>query len=1300
MVKIHRTQTARISQNPMQNSNNPQSNIPILKRAGGRVTLLLLASLFAAFLETAQAGPYYWDPAQNPTGPSDGSGNWDGTTVSNWIDGTTLKFNVSANWPSVGTNVVIGAGVPGTYDITNINTVNAMTLTFSNANGYTISGNALAINLNVQSSPGIICLANTTNTIAAAYDTVNGAAISNGPNSQITFTGGGSSGGGLPIFTASSPTTSLTVLSGSAVGTQMTYNLGGGTATFNSQLTITNAIVNAGSRNDFGRSVGGTTAGIVNVLNGGQLNQNTAGGSGTDTGRHLQLSRGEPATLNVYPGGLVDTLIWIATPTPNNPINGRIRFVPDSGSQGTLNVLGGTVLVGDGPNTYGTPGLYSIALTPITYFDTTPTANANTRAVLNMTAGSITAFEIAFTQPGSLATANPTNGINITGGALYLAAPNISYPSGGMGNNFFFNLSGGTVAAIQNWSPACAAPINLTNVNGNITFQTADINGSPFNMAFSGPLTGSGGFNLIGSGTLTLSGANNYSGATVVSNGALVVSTLNSPQSGAVTLEGGSLASGLPTNSVKIASAGESWTLGGDLTYDTGTPTADFNYGDFAPSTTVPAIHVNGNIAFNATPQVTVEGSSIPDGVYPLIQYTGTLSGTAPTSVTLSNIYSGYISNNPAGKTIVLVVTNSTVPNGFGWAVGSGSWDLVSKNWNLGGVLTNYTDPDAVFFNDTASGPFPIVVAVGNNLTVNPSSILVASTNSYTIAGPGVVGGATTLVKSGTGTLTLSGTNTYSGGTVVNIGGGTLNINYGGDGVANSAIGTGPLTLNTGAQLGNSSGGPITLLTPITQYWNDDWTFVGANNLSLGVAPVTLGSAQISLTVVTNTLEVDGQITDNGSGYGIQKLGNGTLILSNLNTFSGGVDIVAGTVNINADGAVGNGLLTLEGGTIDNTSGSALMLNTIPSEIDVKGANIFLGTTNLDLGAPPVNILGNPTLTVSNNNLTLEGAIIGSNTQLTKNGLGSLTIAGSVSSSGTLFSVNQGVIYANRAPGFNSFTSQGVSIASNAAVVILTPTGTQFKNTELTLNGGLLELNGSSETIGSSTLNSGIVRNSGSAAVVTLQDNSTTTATWTLAGTVDFDVTNSSSLTLDGIVGGTATNALLLKTGLGALYLTNNTYAGNTTVSNGILSLAYPNLSTNSTVTIAGSGVLDLSFTNTTATTNIIAALIVNGVSQPGGVYNSNTVSYITSGGSLLVVPPAAPINPNPGTILFSVSGSVLNLGWPTNAGWLLQGETNPPGVGINSSNWVTVQGSASVTNMSVTISPTNGPTFFRMMYP
>ena len=59
----------------------------------------------------------------------------------------------------------------------------------------------------------------------------------------------------------------------------------------------------------------------------------------------------------------------------------------------------------------------------------------------------------------------------------------------------------------------------------------------------------------------------------------------------------------------------------------------DFNFGSVAPSTTLAPLQVNGDVDFTGNPCVTLEASALPvgPGTYPLMTWTGTMSGAAPT---------------------------------------------------------------------------------------------------------------------------------------------------------------------------------------------------------------------------------------------------------------------------------------------------------------------------------------------------------------------------------------------------------------------------------------------------------------------------------------------------------------------------------------------------------------------------------------------------------------------------------------------------------------------------------------------
>jgi autotransporter-associated beta strand protein len=140
----------------------------------------------------------------------------------------------------------------------------------------------------------------------------------------------------------------------------------------------------------------------------------------------------------------------------------------------------------------------------------------------------------------------------------------------------------------------------------------------------------------------------------------------------------------------------------------------------------------------------------------------------------------------------------------------------------------------------------------------------------------------------------------------------------------------------------------------------------------------------------------------------------------------------------------------------------------------------------------------------------------------------------------------------------------------------------------------------------------------------------------------------------------------LVETGAGLLNLTTNSYAGNTTVSNGTLVLNFPTLATNSTVTVntnaalGTNGILNLNFTGT----NTIAALVLGGVSKPAGVYSATTDPlYITGTGSLLVPSAIVPLPPRPTFSRITFSGGNIIITGTNNNGpggtWALLGTNN-----------------------------------------
>jgi autotransporter-associated beta strand protein len=133
----------------------------------------------------------------------------------------------------------------------------------------------------------------------------------------------------------------------------------------------------------------------------------------------------------------------------------------------------------------------------------------------------------------------------------------------------------------------------------------------------------------------------------------------------------------------------------------------------------------------------------------------------------------------------------------------------------------------------------------------------------------------------------------------------------------------------------------------------------------------------------------------------------------------------------------------------------------------------------------------------------------------------------------------------------------------------------------------------------------------------------TGTASQILADTTGAGVIlNLGGTNADSSFGGILTGpGQLQKSGTGKIVFSEiSTYTGNTTVSGGILELAQPFLNDTSTVSVAGGAVLNLPH----GTTDVVGGLVLNGVPQAVGTYDStNSGGRITGSGKIQVVIPA-----------------------------------------------------------------------------
>ena len=282
----------------------------------------------------------------------------------------------------------------------------------------------------------------------------------------------------------------------------------------------------------------------------------------------------------------------------------------------------------------------------------------------------------------------------------------------------------------------------------------------------------------------------------------------------------------------------------------------------------------------------------------------------------------------------------------------------------------------------------PVVIG-GASATIDT----VGSTNA-TLAGS--IGGSGGLIKAGTGTLTLSGSNSYAGPTSVTAGtlrAGKTNLFGGG---LSAAAGT---TVDFGG------------------FSQTVESIAGSGTIAMGAGSLTLGSGNSSSAF-------GGSIT--GSG-GLTKSGSGTVTLSGLSLFTGGITLNGGVLLGNAvslTGSITNNATIIFDQSVDGTytgtmTGSGVLGKNGNGGLTLTGTNTYTGGTVVNAGTLTGNTSSLQGTIVDNAAVVFDQAGTGAfqglltgNGTLTKTGVGTTTITGAQPFSG-LTSVNQGTLALN-----------------------------------------------------------------------------------------------------------------------------------------------------------------------------------------------------------------------------------------------------------------------------------------------
>ena len=666
---------------------------------------------------------------------------------------------------------------------------------------------------------------------------------------------------------------------------------------------------------------------------------------------------------------------------------------------------------------------------------------------------------------------------------------------------------------------------------------------------FSGALTNMAGITKAGAGTLVLAGSNTYTGATVLNTGQLYVNGSLASSSAVSVAAGATLGGqGAIGGVVAVADGGKleagqngSGTLTlGNLVFSN---SAVLSIGDASSYGMLAGLSVANNVTlYGGTNSIAVNIASVTGaGTYHLMYFGGSLLGVGLQAFALTPIpdYSNAYLTLNGGHYLDLQINGASFLRWSGG--GDGQWNVASAgNWasNTNAVGSYYSDSpgDSVSFDDSVAGSTIVSVSAAD---VHPGAVTFNnSLKNYTLQGSYGIAGTASISKNGNGVVTIAMANSYSGGTMNNAG--LLVVG------ANNALGSGLLTMNGGA-LSNAAGGSYTL--------NNTLNLASAANVGVGAGDVfTLGGA------LTN-------------GGALVKLGNGTLLLSGANSYSGGTSNNAGMLALGADNVLGSGQVVLNGGGLASADASAhILTNNMLLMADAvfgqtnggTGALTLAGT--LDLGAV------SRSLTV--NSATLLSGALTNTAGFFKNGAGSLILSGVNTYTGATY-INAGQLVVA-----NTLALQNTTVTFSNLVGALT-----FSNVTTASIGGLAG-NG----------NLALTNGAGSAVALVLGGNNS-------------DSSFSGSLRAAGS---------LSKAGSGALYLYgSNTYSGGTFINAGTLVIGgYSNLAAGSALNLNG-GALRITGTQITN----LNAYSVNWNSLNGGLdisasNNTLTVSNLISGSS------------------------------------------------------------------------------------
>ena len=785
----------------------------------------------------------------------------------------------------------------------------------------------------------------------------------------------------------------------------------------------------------------------------------------------------------------------------SNPSNWTGGVLPENGDKVARfrGAGGGTVTV-DGSVTIeeiafdNAAGNYTLAAAPGQAMTLTSANGAASQCLVNVIHGSHTiASPLVLASPGNLiAVSNASDTLTISGsvsgsGGLAKTGSGLVVLSGNNSYTGATTISGGTLAIGNGGASATLVSPSIAN-NGALVFNHAGT------LEYAGTIAGSGSLTKTGSGLLLLSAANTYTGGTQVAAGSLQAKTPAAlPAFGLP----GSLS--VTSGAALVVSAGGpgEWTAA-----DLGTLLG--NSAAFAPGSVLGIDTSSGNFSYAGN--VVLSGT----GLKKLGPGTLVLSG--------SNTYGG---GTTISAGVVQFAADSAVPSGTGNIVvqsgaaltlaASGTYSTAAGWLASGKIAPGSTGALALIGDSSEAIDLSAYGSLGLGClgNVTYSGTITPAGSTWNLGGGGgtltvssFLGGARGVAINGPGTVVLANAaNTYGGGTILNggalsfsslgalgtgpimLGGGTLHYADGNtadistrsvtvglpggtiDTGNNSSIvlanaigngGTGALTkTGTGMlvlAMGETSSGPVNVMAGTLA--------IGNGGLGATVAGASIRNEGALVFNHAGTLSYSGAISGAGT---LTKSGDGLLVLSGNNTYSGTTTINSGSLQI-GNGGAGEGLASagivnygwlvfnhaealtysgaISGDGLLMKSGSGLLVlsqgTACTGQVKIDDGTLQIGNGGPGAVLASSSIADNGSLVFDHANaLSYVGAVSGTGS-LVKAGSGALALSGANSFSGGT-QINAGTLQATAPtalPGYSSagrlFVAAGATLAVNA----------------------------------------------------------------------------------------------------------------------------------------------------------------------------------------------------------------------------------------------------------------------------